>query len=318
MLAGTLRLKVLNGGSSRGSTPMRCAPTAMWCCWLLVVALSASRAATLADIRSRGELRHIGLPYARFVTGSGDGLEVDLIKAFAHHLGVRYTFVATSRQDLLSDLVGRPADGAAAGTEPPQEPRGDLAAAGLTITPERQAVIAFSTPVFPTEVWLLTRGDSPLQPIAPSGTTAADIEAVLTQIHGLRILGIPNSTLWPEAVGLAPPRVVPVTFMGNLNDMVPALIRGDADATLIDLAIAGGILQRYAGRVKVIGPVSAPQGIGVAFAPASSELRLAFDAFFRRCRETGAYVTMVRTYYPGVLMMRPAFFVSPPTREPTP
>ena len=32
----------------------------------------------LREIRERGVLRHLGVPYANFVTGSGDGLDVEI------------------------------------------------------------------------------------------------------------------------------------------------------------------------------------------------------------------------------------------------
>jgi len=43
----------------------------------------------LKDIKQRGILRHLGIPYANFVTGSGDGMDVEIIKLFARHLGVQ-------------------------------------------------------------------------------------------------------------------------------------------------------------------------------------------------------------------------------------
>jgi hypothetical protein len=50
----------------------------------------------LPEILQKGELRHLGVPYANFVTGSGDGLDVDLVKLFVQHLGVRYVWVKTT------------------------------------------------------------------------------------------------------------------------------------------------------------------------------------------------------------------------------
>ena len=44
---------------------------------------SALRAADLQEVKQRGVLRHLGIPYANFVTGSGDGLDVELVKLFA-------------------------------------------------------------------------------------------------------------------------------------------------------------------------------------------------------------------------------------------
>ena len=46
-------------------------------------------AADLAEIKARGELRHLGIHYANFVTGTGDGFDVELVQGFARHLGVK-------------------------------------------------------------------------------------------------------------------------------------------------------------------------------------------------------------------------------------
>ena len=45
----------------------------------------------LAAIKQSGRLRHVGIPYANFVTGAGDGFDVELMQAFAERLGVGYT-----------------------------------------------------------------------------------------------------------------------------------------------------------------------------------------------------------------------------------
>ena len=81
--------------------------------WLALVAalmcaswLTAA-SADLDEIRARGELRHLGIPYANFVTGLGDGMSVELAKGFAAHLGVQYQFVRTDWPDIIGhfDIV---------------------------------------------------------------------------------------------------------------------------------------------------------------------------------------------------------------------
>ncbi|MEY2689023.1 MAG: hypothetical protein RL375_3221, partial [Pseudomonadota bacterium] len=62
---------------------------------LCATALAAS-AADLKDIRERGVLRHLGIRYANFVTASDTGLDVEIVKGFAAHLGVRYELVHTN------------------------------------------------------------------------------------------------------------------------------------------------------------------------------------------------------------------------------
>lgn len=45
------------------------------CCLLVTPTLAAD----LDEIKARGELRHLGIRYANFVTGSGDGFDVELV-----------------------------------------------------------------------------------------------------------------------------------------------------------------------------------------------------------------------------------------------
>ena len=123
-----------------------------------------------AAVKSRGVLRHLGIPYANFVTGSGDGFDVELMRAFAARLGVRYEFVETDWPAVLPDLTGRRVTPALPDLDSaPLAPiRGDVVATGLTMLKWRASVISFSTAVFPTQVWVMARAESRVQPIKPS------------------------------------------------------------------------------------------------------------------------------------------------------
>ena len=70
---------------------------------LLAIILSAtpSYCRDLQEIKSEGVIRHLGIPYANFVTGSDDGMDVELIKGFAKHIGVKYEYVKTTGELLL-------------------------------------------------------------------------------------------------------------------------------------------------------------------------------------------------------------------------
>ncbi len=70
-------------------------------------AAGAEEGGDLDAIRARGVLRHLGIRYASFVTGGGDGLDVELVRRFAQKLGVRYEYVETDWPAALPDLVGR-------------------------------------------------------------------------------------------------------------------------------------------------------------------------------------------------------------------
>lgn len=73
---------------------------------LLLSLFGLANAQDLAEIKARGVLRHLGTPYANFVTGGGGGLDVEIIELFAQHLGVRYEFVPTDWINMFQDLIG--------------------------------------------------------------------------------------------------------------------------------------------------------------------------------------------------------------------
>ena len=74
---------------------------------LLLFMFAAPALADLKEVKERGVLRHLGVVYANFVTGSGDGLDVELMKLFAERLGVRYEFVETSWGGAIGDVTGK-------------------------------------------------------------------------------------------------------------------------------------------------------------------------------------------------------------------
>ena len=75
--------------------------------FMSVFPIADSSAVTLEEIRKNGVLRHLGIPYANFVTGSGDGMDVELMSLFAERLGVRYEFVRTDWDRVFADITGK-------------------------------------------------------------------------------------------------------------------------------------------------------------------------------------------------------------------
>ena len=166
---------------------------------LAVISLVDTVRADLEEIRHRGVLRHLGIVYGKFVTGSGDGFDTELIRLFAGQLGLKYEFVQTTWEDAIGDLTGqkvRPVGGEPQLLE--NVPiKGDIWASGVTVLSWREKVIDFSVPTVPTGIWLVARADSPLEPIKPSGDVHKDIKSVKTAIRQRRVLGIAGTCLDP-------------------------------------------------------------------------------------------------------------------------
>lgn len=267
-------------------------------------------AADLNDVRKRGVLRHLGIPYANFVTGSGDGMDIELMNAFAKYIGVRYEYVKTDWRDIFGDLTGKKVrpkgdDIEVVATVPI---KGDVAATGITVLSWRKKAVDFSIPTFPNQVWLVARAEYPVQPIKPAGNIKKDIEAVKKIIAGQPLLGKTGTCLDPSLYGLEKITDKIKYFSGSVNDIAPAVIKGEANLTLLDLPDALVALQKWPGKIKVIGPVSGKQEMAAAFSKDSPKLREAFNRFMRKIKKDGTYKRIVEKYYPSVLAHDPELF----------
>jgi ABC-type amino acid transport substrate-binding protein len=279
---------------------------------LLALACSCLQAADLKDIQARGELRHLGIKYANFVTGAGDGLDVELAQGFAKHLGVKYTLVYSDFYTIIRDLLGKDVtvkDGKAtlAGEFPV---RGDMIATGFTVLPWRKQVLLYSDTVFPTQVLLVARAEASQQPLQGSQSLAQDIRDTKAMIGRKSLLVMEKTCLDPAGYGLKNIGLDlrPYTRNTNINEMVPAMLNGAAEYTLLDVADVLLDLQKWAGRIKVLGPISEEQEMAAAFPPDAPQLRDAFNEYLRKVKADGTYDRLVRKYYPGIHSYFPEFF----------
>lgn len=271
-----------------------------------------SRADDLDEVLARGELRHLGINYANFVTGTGDGFDVELARGFARHLGVNYKFVQTDFYSVLRDLLGK--DVVRRGDEVTLEGdfpvRGDMIATGFTMLPWREKVVIYSRPTFPSQIWLVTRADAPYAPIKEGASLAQDIDATKALIGNKSLLVMEKTCLDPANYGLKGKGIDlrAYTKSANLNEMVPALLHGDAEFTLLDVPDALLDLQKWAGKIKVLGPISEEQKLATAFRQSGPKLRDAFDDYLRKIKADGSYDALVDKYYPGIRKYLPDFF----------
>jgi len=281
---------------------------------LLSLASTPVLADDLADIKARGELRHLGINYANFVTGAGDGFDVELVQGFAKHIGVKYKLVPTDFVSVIRDVLGQEVvrQGDQVTLQGNFAVKGDMIATGFTLLPWREKVLLYSAPTFPSQVLLVARADSPTAPIKGTPDLAADIAETKALIGTKSLLVMERTCIDPSNYALKGKGIDirPYTKSTNLNEMVPALLNADADFTLLDVPDAILDLQRWAGKIKVIGPISGHQDLAAAFPKTSPELRRAFDEYLRRVKADGTYDKLVDKYYPGIRRYFPAFFAA--------
>ena len=276
---------------------------------VLLLMAGAARA-DLDEVKKAGVLRHLGIPYANFVTGAGDGMDVELMQRFAQHLGVRYEYVKTDWAEIFGDLTGRKVRPKGNDIEfiADVPVKGDIAANGITVIAWRAKAVQFSAPTFPNQVWLVARSDSPLQPIKATGNLQSDIAAVKALIRGHSLLGKTGTCLDPALYGLQEITDKIRLFPGSLNDIAPALINGEIELTLLDVPDALVALQKWPGKIKIIGPVSETQDMAAAFAKDAPKLLDEFNRFLKKEKREGSFVNVVRKYYPYVFSYYPEFF----------
>ena len=269
-------------------------------------------AADLKEIQARGELRHIGIRYANFVTGAGDGFDVEMTQGFAKHIGVKYTLVYSDFYNVIRDLLGK--DVVRKGSEVTLTGdfpvKGDMIATGFTMLPWREAVVLFSKPIFPSQVLLIARADSAFTPIKGSKDLSKDITETKRIIGKNSLLVMERTCLDPANYGLKNTGIdlKAYTKSTNLNEMVPALLNKEAELSLLDVPDAILDLKKWAGQIKVIGPVSEHQDLAAAFPKDAPELRKAFDEYLVKIKADGTYDKLVDKYYPGIRRYFPEFF----------
>ncbi len=274
----------------------------------------------LDEVRESGVLRHIGVPYANFVSyiEQGEiqtltGFDVDIVKGFAQSLGVRYEYVPAKWSDMIGKLNGQHVTyhdkRVVLGETLPIE--GDLIANGVTILDWRSEVVDFSQDYLPSGVWLVSRTDSTLSPIKPSGSIDKDINAVKKLIDGREVLALEHSCLDPNLYDLYDTGATVILPDGHrlLNEMVPAILNNDAESTLLDVADTLIALEKWPGEVKVIGPISENQKMAVAFRKNSPELRKAFDHYLDSIKKDGTYERLVKKYYPSIYYFYNDYFM---------
>jgi len=269
----------------------------------------------LPEIQASGQLRHLGMPYANFITGQGDGLDVEVIKLFALELGLEYVFVETNWSDTYTDLTGQTFErqGSAVTLTGETSIKGDIICHGMTVIPWRKKLVSFSEPMFPTQIWVMAPASSTIQPIKPSGNLEKDIGAVKSLVAGVSVMAKPNTCLDPKLYNLSGLGAKVVSYTGSLNHMAPGMLNGMAQTTILDVPDALVALRNFQGHLKVVGPFSEQQHMAAAFPHDAPILRATFNEFLLSLKNDGTYDELVRKYYPGVWNYFPDFFSEPYT-----
>lgn len=192
-------------------------------------------------------------------TGLAAGWDYDALREIARRLNFRPEF----REISWDSMVQSVATG-----------QFDLAANGITVTPERARVVDFSKPYAQVHQRLLVRRDEARFRSLPEFARAAG-----TRLGAQK--GNTNYTRAEQLVG--PSRIVAYDGFG---DLVQALISGDLDAVIIDDVAGQGYVGANADRVRLLDGALAGQDLAMIFTQGST-LRPAVDGALDAMRADG-------------------------------
>jgi len=253
-----------------------------WLVWTAYLAVCAGyagcrehRLAGLAEVRRAGVLRVVTRNDAYCYYTYRDapmGLEYELAQAFAAHLGVLLELsVDRPGESLLTDL---------------REGRADVAAAGLTATPERREMAAFSRPYLTGRQVLVQRRSQ-----APIRTEA---ELAGRTVHARR--GSPPAATLARLQARGIP--LQVALHDDLADeeLIRRAAEGSIDATVADSHIAR-LHRHYYPEARLTLELTGDLPVAWAVHPRATGLRREIDRFFRRLKASGRFAEILQRTY---------------------
>lgn len=237
---------------------------------LLVCSLSPLQTwpASIQEVQTRKKLVMLCHPdpmafVQRTADGQFDGLDVAIVKTFANSLGVALEIHATQT---FGELIPALLSG-----------KGDLIASSMTITKDREKVVAFSQPYFPVVMMVVVRKDSTISNVSGlSGKKAAItrgtiMEDRLKDIPGVQYVDSPDS-----------------------NAQYASVRNGKADYAVLDSTSVIGDISKFPD-LKIAFHFPERYDYGFAFSQ-GSDLREAMNAHLSKMQESGLLYTTIRRH----------------------
>lgn len=243
----------------------------------LVHVMRLEREPLLDRVTSKGTLvvatRRSPATYFQGANGP-DGFELALTQAFAAHLGVDVEYV-------FPDTLGELFDATLRGTV-------DLAAAALTVTPERQRTLAFSIPyAFVTEQLVYRRGSR--RPASLTEVAAGDLHVIAGSSH--------EETL-EQLRGAAHPELSWRSHaQGGTERLLRLVDQGRIRLTVADSTEAALSRRVYRHAVTAF-DLGDPQPVAWAFRRSTDDsLRAAADRFISQAQQDGTLQVLRARYF---------------------
>lgn len=202
--------------------------------------------------------------------GEFTGFDIELMRAVAEQLG------------LTVEVVNSGFDPITSGTAL-ESGQCDIAAASITITPEREKAIAFSEPYFDAEQSLLVKTDAGI--------------ASLEDLEGKNI-GVQSGTTGEGYAKDNDPGAAEIRSFDAPGDLFSALEAGQIDAILQDLPVNGYRSTRD-DSVEVVETYPTEEQYGFAMSKDNTAMKTAVDDALASLQDSGAYDELFKEWFGG-------------------
>ena len=222
-------------------------------------------------------------PFESMNGATAEGFDVDLANAIAKEMGVTVDFTSQKFDTLIPQLK-------AGGTF-------DVIMSGMTITPERQKEITFSTPYIDSNQSIaVVKGKFP----KVDGTDPAAINKEFTG----KIIGVQSGTTGEAWAKENIKGAKTITPFDDTLSAFSALNAGKVDAVVNDLPVSLYLVNTSYKTDEIVSEIPTQEQYGIGIATANPELKAAIDAGFAKIKASGEYATIYQKW----------FGVAPPTQ----
>ena len=190
-------------------------------------------------------------------SGKPEGFDIDLITAVCKVYGWKPDFIVTPFDGMIPGLMAR---------------KYDAAISAITITPERAAVVSFSTPYY-------LAGQTIAVPLGDS------VIMTLDDLRGKRVgvqLGTTGEIMAKQTDGVA------VYSFDNIGAAFIDMANGNLDAVLNDYPTTREYIKRH-GTAKTVGPILSTEYYGIAVRKNDTQLLGEVNAALEEIRKNGVY-----------------------------
>jgi len=195
------------------------------------------------------------------------GFDIDLLKAISEEVGFKYELKPMDFSGIIPAL---------------QTKNLDLAIAGITIKPEREAVIDFSSPYYDAGTAILVRADEEeIKTVEDlKGKIVATKQGTSSYDYALELDGLKDLIPFP-----------------NIDQAYMELEKGTADAVIFDLPNVQYYIKTTAeGKVKILDDLLEGQSFGIAM-PKGSDMKKDIDAALQTLIENGTYADIYEKWF---------------------